>query len=125
MADTRSGSLLFYGLVKILPAPVHHWHLTISNYGSNQVSLLFQWFAGTKMENNLDFGCIFRSFLLKTIEARSSLAMRTVMSPPSSYQNASDRRLATAAGKPRALVDAMFQLEKTTYSVGIHVIAHR
>jgi len=125
MADARSGSLLFYGLVKILPAPVHHWHPTISNYGSIQISLLFQQLTVTIIGNYLDFGYIFRSFLLKTIEARSLLAMRTVMSPPSSYQNAPDRCLATAAGKPRALVDAMFQLEKTTHSVGVHVIAHR
>jgi len=73
----------------------------------------------------LDFGCIFRGFLLKTIEIHLLLAARTIVSPPPSHQNAPDRRLATVARKPRALVDAMFQLEKTAHSFGIHVIAHR
>ncbi len=34
LADALAGCLLFFGLVRTLPAPVHHWHLSSSNPGS-------------------------------------------------------------------------------------------
>lgn len=78
-----------------------------------------------KWKNILEFGCIFRGFLPKTIEPCSSLAARTVMRPPSSHQNAPDWRLAEAAGNSRALVNTVFQLEEAARAVGVHVITHR
>jgi|ERR1035441_8875252 hypothetical protein len=42
LADARAGCLFFFGLVRSLPAPVNHWRLSSSNYGSNHGSLFFQ-----------------------------------------------------------------------------------
>jgi hypothetical protein len=47
------------------------------------------------------------------------------MRASASQQNTPDRRLAAAAGKAGAQVDAVFQLEEAAHSVGIHVIGDR
>ncbi len=51
-----------------------------------------------------------------------SLALGTIMCSPASQQNAPDRRLAAAARKAGAQVDAVFQLEEAAHTVGVHVI---
>ena len=47
------------------------------------------------------------------------------MRSPSSQQDAPDRRLAAAAGKAGALVDAVLQLEEAAHAVGVHIIGDR
>jgi hypothetical protein len=32
LADALAGCLLFFGLVRILPAPINHWHLSLCNF---------------------------------------------------------------------------------------------
>ena len=47
------------------------------------------------------------------------------MRSPSSKHQAPYRRLAAKAGKPRALINAMLQLEEAALPIGVNIIAHR
>lgn len=63
--------------------------------------------------------------LLKTIEPRSALALRTVMRTPSADNNLLDGSFAEPAGFAGSLVDAMLQLEEAFDPFGIHVVGNR
>lgn len=63
--------------------------------------------------------------LQKTIECCFlSLAIWAEMGAPPTHHNPADRRLAVPAGLTRTPVDAVFQLEETAHSRGVHIVRH-
>jgi len=46
LAVALAGWLLFFGLVRVPPAPVHHWHFLYSNRSASSTNLSFQWLTG-------------------------------------------------------------------------------
>ena len=129
LAVALAGCLLFFGLAELFQQPVHHWHSIYIAIADATLCISLS-FNDLQDIINARIISIYGTFTSekspKNHRSRTlPLAVRTVMRPPSSQHNAPDRRLAAAAGKARAQVDAVFQLEEAAHAVGVHIIADR